>query len=277
HFRKLLDTQPPLYCPNKRCSMRVLRHENPDEHDAVCPACKSWICTKCETLMHKGLSCEAFQGLPEDQRADPEDAAVHHRSTEAGWKRLRVALIKVRGDRNGRCSRNPPCELWNDQMLRDAQNRRRQAPQQLQQPQQQQQQVQQQQQQQQAPSPYQAVAPPQPQPHYFGFRPPPPPVQQEQHQQESSTLQERYQDPTFVRDESNGRHPFTLIFTQDTECGYCQRQFANSHALQQHLAPSPHPVSGCTTCERFFRARPHLYPHVDANLGQQHGEYVWEP
>ncbi|GAA6014684.1 hypothetical protein JCM10207_006902 [Rhodosporidiobolus poonsookiae] len=431
HFRKLLDTQPPLYCPNKRCSIRVLRpeHEDPNDTSAVCPGCRQYICVKCECLMHTGLSCEAFQALPPEQRAEPEDLAVLALGREKGWKRCtgcralteltqgchhmtcggcgtewcwgcEGAWIKGARGRSGRCARNPPCALWNDeqQLLAPAQRRnplpQRPAPAPGPAP---------------APAPRARAAPPQPQ-RALALAPAPahapaaydddssddeygalrnnllrqfalreamadweeeereerrrreeeeeeeeerrrqeeeeeeeerrrqydqqryddhggyddgynqqrygqqgygeqgyggygaeqghgydqPPAYDDQPQQQYYDVHQQHQynqvppDATqwslherlrvleFVRNGAVPRHAFTQIFLQSNECGYCQRQFPNSQALQQHLASAPHAVYQC--CGRFYRARPHLYQHVDANGGGDgHDEYVWEP
>ncbi|GAA5900672.1 hypothetical protein JCM6882_000936 [Rhodosporidiobolus microsporus] len=307
HFRKLLDTAPPLYCPNKRCSVRVLRHEDQDENRAMCPACKQCICVKCETMYHTGMDCEQFQALPAEQRANPEDISLHQLAATQNWKRCpgcRAMIertqgcwhmtcdcgkewcwgcegdwLRRRGEQSGRCAREPPCELWgHEDDLLDEVERQRRRQQQAQAAAQQQQRQQHQ---------HQHVPPLQPQPHYpqqqqdWYQQPPPPYDPQPQHGGGNGArdwdLRTRIRALDFVRTAPAPRHPFTHIFLENNECGYCQRQFAHSQALQQHLASAPHDVYACTACERLYRARAHLEQHSDANPGTGHEEYVWEP
>lgn len=52
HFRKLLDSQPPLFCPNRECSARILYDS--DEAQAACPACHKSLCGHCGVAWHTG-------------------------------------------------------------------------------------------------------------------------------------------------------------------------------------------------------------------------------
>ncbi|BGP14937.1 hypothetical protein JCM10213_007261 [Rhodosporidiobolus nylandii] len=372
HFRKLLDSQPPLFCPNKRCSARVLRHEDPNEPTAQCPSCKHYVCTACETMAHNGLSCEEFQALPPEQRAEPEDifsrwkrcpgcrtliehtSGCHHMTCDSCSYEFCFPCgskwVKTPQNRYGTCSKNPPCALWDEERLLEQRNRPRRAPA----PPAPAQPVQR------AAAPAQPVAarqppppppPPQPQPrqnpygpevyaalaaelirrrqeeeedsesehedeqsdydqggyggggygqggygqggyggggygqpaydeqpHYHDDQPQydQQPQYYDQQQLPASDFHSRMRALEFVRTGGVPRHAFTQTFLEQNVCGYCNRQFANPHALQQHLAASTsHSVYAC--CGRFYRALPHLHQHVDAAPGRGHDEFVWEP
>ncbi|GAA6029673.1 hypothetical protein JCM8097_000996 [Rhodosporidiobolus ruineniae] len=256
HFRKLLDTQDPLYCPNPRCSIRVLRHDDPNQPQAVCPACRSCICTACDTFWHTGMTCEKFQ------KANAEDFAVLELAKTKGWKRCPGCKTMVE---HAQGCFHMTCDCGREWCYRcegpcAAATRRQQ--QRLQQ-QQQQQQPQQQQPQQQQPQQQQRRQPP-----------PPPPAQFDPRLVD---FVRRANALDFVVNADHvPRHAFTEIFLRDNECGYCQLQFASPAALLSHLASTPpHPVYSC--CGRFYRALAHLDQHVDANRRAGHGEYVWEP
>ncbi|GAA5839482.1 hypothetical protein JCM11251_002737 [Rhodosporidiobolus azoricus] len=287
HYNKLLDSLPPLYCPNKHCSARVVRHEDPDEHRALCPSCQQCICVSCETIYHNGMSCEQFQALPAEQRENPEDISLHQLAATKNWKRCpgcRAMIertqgcwhmtcdcgkewcwgceggwIRRRGERSGRCAKNPPCDLWgNEDDLLDAHEQERERERQQAEAAAAQQQRQGQQQQPPAQDPY---------------------PQQPQYAQDARIwdLRTRLRALEFVRTAPVPRHQFTAGFIEHDECGYCQRQFANPQALQQHLASASHDVYACSACDRLYRARAHLDQHLEAGARNGHEEYVWEP
>ncbi|GAA5989367.1 hypothetical protein JCM11641_004201 [Rhodosporidiobolus odoratus] len=190
--------------------------------------------------------------LPPEQRAEPEDIAVLALGDSKKWKRC--IGLKTHNNRYGRCAKNPPCALWTDEdQLLAAENRpARQAPPQpaappAQAPAQH------------APLPWEYPAQP---PQYQQYNPRPVPQYQQQ-QQRVDDYRARMNSLDFVRNGHVPRHAFTQIFLEQNECGYCQRQFANSHALQQHLAAAPHDVYAC--CGRLYRAHAHLQQHIEAN------------
>ncbi|GAA5973051.1 hypothetical protein JCM11641_000386 [Rhodosporidiobolus odoratus] len=47
HYRKLLDSQEQLFCPNARCSARLSRTEG-EGPQAECPACHAMLCMNCK-------------------------------------------------------------------------------------------------------------------------------------------------------------------------------------------------------------------------------------
>ncbi|GAA5891649.1 hypothetical protein JCM5296_005497 [Sporobolomyces johnsonii] len=289
HYRKLLDSLPPLFCPNPRCSARILPHANADEEpQAQCPSCQKLVCVPCKSMWHHGYTCEQYQTLPADER-DPEDAAFFRLARQQRWSRCPGQ--KVPGDRNGRCSRNPPCQLWDEQTLLLPEYRDPVVNPALPR----------------APARAPAPAPPQfAAPHFHMplaphvYVPPPPPVHvpapapaynYDSDDDYSSDDDEPYHRPPkaprderaermeqlrFVLDDYRPgmyRHAFTAIFLEDLECGYCQRVFGSRQALRQHLADAPHDVYAC--CERFFRAHPHMQQHLDTGGG--HDPLMREP
>lgn len=52
HHRKLLDSLPRYYCPNKQCSALVQLHEETSEPRGICPSCRTTICIPCRTQWH---------------------------------------------------------------------------------------------------------------------------------------------------------------------------------------------------------------------------------
>ncbi|GAA6010505.1 hypothetical protein JCM10207_001337 [Rhodosporidiobolus poonsookiae] len=141
HYRKLLDSEPAFFCPNKACSERLVRQPDFEENpDAECPACHKMLCVRCEVIWHEGYTCEQYQALPPDTR-DRDDLSLLDLAREKRWSRCpkcKVMIEHVQGcahmtctlcgaehcylcgskwkktpfNRYGRCSRDPPCPLW---------------------------------------------------------------------------------------------------------------------------------------------------------------------
>ncbi|GAA6060923.1 hypothetical protein JCM10212_003957 [Sporobolomyces blumeae] len=284
HFRKLLDSSPIVFCPNPRCSERVLRPSEAESKDsqAICPACHVCVCYSCEVTWHVGYTCEEFQALPLSDR-NPEDAAMLALAKEQKWSRCpecRVVIerthgcdhitcsqcgkehcyncgspwLKVRGDRNGKCSRNPPCALWADErvLLNPAERGPALAP---------------------APA-----AMPRPGANGAG-RPPVNPAPAPPHLQANAPfvqiLPQQAEVPHLPsRDRrATDRVEWTSsslskTFLVNLDCGYCNRSFGRRHGVRQHLAgQTQHDVYACSGCSRFFRARAHLQQHLGSNEG----------
>ncbi|KAG8934216.1 hypothetical protein FRC02_010386 [Tulasnella sp. 418] len=145
HLQKIVDSLPRRYCPNQKCSMRLEVEEDLDVPQAECPACHILMCVPCRSVWHGGLTCEQFQDLPEGERA-PEDRAVIELAKSERWRRCPSchAIIELShgcnhmtcickhefchrcgADWKGRCTRQPPCELWDEDMLYAEQERQR--------------------------------------------------------------------------------------------------------------------------------------------------------
>ncbi|BGP19622.1 hypothetical protein JCM10213_008324 [Rhodosporidiobolus nylandii] len=139
HYRKLLDSQVPLFCPNPRCSERLARQPDAEQNpQAACPACQTSLCAMCGTRWHQGYTCEQYQSLPEDAR-NPEDLSLLTLARANRWSRCPGCSVviehnhgcahmtcslcrtescyicgslweRIAGNRNGRCPRG--CPLW---------------------------------------------------------------------------------------------------------------------------------------------------------------------
>ncbi|GAA5974427.1 hypothetical protein JCM21900_005936 [Sporobolomyces salmonicolor] len=299
HYRKLLDSLPPLFCPNARCSARILPHANADEQpQAQCPSCRQLACAPCKSMWRNGYTCEQYQALPPRER-DPEDFAFFELARREKWTRCpgcqsvielstgcrhmtcsRCGVEhcyncgslweKVPGNRYGECSNNPPCELWDPEQLLMPEYRNRAPPEPVFA----------------APRihvPIARVVPP-PAP-----APAPVPYWDDSDSDDDMLYHrplvdsagdqrmERMEQLRFVLDDYRPgmyRHAFTAIFLEDLECGYCQRVFGSRQALRQHLADAPHDVYSC--CGRLYRAYPHLQQHIETG-GGHHDPLIREP
>lgn len=256
HAQKLFDSMEKHYCPNPRCSALVQIEEDPNEPVAICPECQESICVSCKVLWHQDLTCEEFQDLPENERS-PDDQSVLLLAKAKNWRRCPACsrLVELafgchhitchcgthfchrcgaRWDQAaGRCTRKPSCELWDDNMLLEEQERRRVAERERQQ-------------QLQYPVPVQALEPPPP------YRP---------------ARVEEQNDLEWLRNPKHmgGGHVFTSGMIRGLTCGYCSAR-ANSLAdLLYHLEHvRHHPVFAC--CGRFFSREIDFDRHCGARV-----------
>ncbi|GAA5956705.1 hypothetical protein JCM3765_005712 [Sporobolomyces pararoseus] len=258
YHRQLVDSTPPLYCPNRACSERVIRHnaEDYDEPDAECPACDTWMCVEY-------LTCEQYQALPLDERS-PEDLAMFEVARREGYTRCPGCQIlmeltegcfhmtcpcgtescfscgsrwlRARNERTGRCSKEPPCPLWDEQRLLRAEHReaaRREARR-------------------------QALAQAHAQvniPQVNGQR-------EERFLRRLETLQ-------FLREPVGSKNAFTRGMRRRLRCGYCQAQFYNSQELQEHLASLSHSCFTC--CNTLYKTAHALAQHIRSFRYNQNG------
>ncbi|KAI6021711.1 hypothetical protein BKA83DRAFT_610824 [Pisolithus microcarpus] len=264
HAQKLYDSMEKHYCPNQRCSALVQVEEDPNEPMAVCPRCRETICVP--------LTCEEFQDLPEDERS-PEDQSVLLLAKAKNWRRCPACsrLVELTYGCNHitcycgthfchRCGGKFPiatcvslnkrvschqCELWDENMLLEEQERvrvvERERQQQLRQP-----------------VPVQALEPPPP------YRP--------------ARVEER-NDLEWLRNPKHmgGGHPFTSRMIRGLTCGYCRAR-ANSLAdLLYHLEHVwDHPVFAC--CGRFFPREIDFDRHCSSRVkGGRHEHRVVRP
>ncbi|GAA5956773.1 hypothetical protein JCM3765_005732 [Sporobolomyces pararoseus] len=274
HYRKLLDSQPPLFCPNRACSARSLRDlDAEDEAQASCPSCHKMLCVFCGVVWHSGFTCEQFQSLPVGER-DPEDFALFDLAKEKKWSRCPSCKIMMehisgcnhmicscgtescyncgalwtrsrRGD-YGRCSRVPSCALWHEHRLIAADPR----------------------------DAARLVAPP-----------PRPAVLPQQHLAIRANIAGPQAEDNIDRSEllnfllepyvGSAWHwtKFTYEFRENFVCGYCQTPCGSSIALRDHLVQARHAVYFC--CRRFFRQVQHLDQHVESTWGR-HNPVRWE-
>ncbi|KAI0766296.1 hypothetical protein BC629DRAFT_1596451 [Irpex lacteus] len=150
HQQKLLDSLPRIYCPNKKCSALVQAHEDPDEPQAQCPACQTLMCVPCRVSWHHNMTCEDFQALPLDERS-PEDQQALQLMRAQHWRRCPQCQIIVELEhgcnhitcrcgthfcfkcgakwdtKKYKCTRVPSCETWDEEMLLEEEERRREA------------------------------------------------------------------------------------------------------------------------------------------------------
>ncbi|KAI0371250.1 hypothetical protein BV20DRAFT_965420 [Pilatotrama ljubarskyi] len=148
HHQKLLDSLPRHYCPNPRCSALVQLDEDSEDPQALCPSCNTVICVPCRVIWHDDLSCEEYQALPVDDRS-PEDQKALQLIKAENWRRCPSCSFIVElthgcnhitcrcktefcfkcgslwDVRNKRCSREPSCDLWDDDMLLEERERQR--------------------------------------------------------------------------------------------------------------------------------------------------------
>ncbi|KAI6158108.1 hypothetical protein BKA82DRAFT_996490 [Pisolithus tinctorius] len=241
HTQKLFDSMEKQYCPNSRCSALLQVEEDPNDPIAVCPRCQESICVPCKVLWHHDLTCEEFQDLPENERS-PDDQSILLMAKAKNWRRCPTCsrLVELTYGCNhitcycgthfchrcgalwdrmaSRCTRKPSCELWDENMLLEEQERRQVAERERQQ-------------QLQRPARVQALEPPPP------YRPAP--------------VEER-NDLEWLRNPKHmgGGHLFTSRMIRGLTCGYCRARADSLAHLLYHLEHVRHPVFAC--CGRFF-------------------------
>ncbi|KAF8067842.1 hypothetical protein FPV67DRAFT_1626064 [Lyophyllum atratum] len=260
HHQKLLDSIPRLFCPNPKCSSLVEADGDSPDPQAICPSCRKVMCVPCRTHWHTDLTCEEYQALPLDERS-PEDRLVLDLAKAEQWRRCpncAVIVELVSGcnhmtcicgfhfcfkcgsptTREGKCKSNPPCELWDEEMLLEQRERARNPvalpraglaiplnPLGFQQPQR-------------APEPYRPPAHV-PQPHHNDLA---------------------WMDDPHVL---SAKHLFTHNMVHDLTCGYCNLRLNSLADLRYHLAHvRRHPVYAC--CGRFFNRRVDFERHEAA-------------
>ncbi|KAI0340375.1 hypothetical protein BDW22DRAFT_1486226 [Trametopsis cervina] len=144
--QRLLDSRPRVYCPNKQCSVLVQNHEDTVGPQVECLACHHLMCIPCRSPWHDNLTCQQYQALPPDERA-PEDQQALQLMQAQDWRRCPECMIIVEltigcnhvtcrcgsqfcfkcgskwDAKMSKCTRNPPCALWDEDMLLEAQAR----------------------------------------------------------------------------------------------------------------------------------------------------------
>jgi hypothetical protein len=275
HQQKIYDSLPKLYCPNPKCSQFVQAHEDADQPQAQCPSCQHLMCVPCRSPWHAGLDCEQYQALPLDERS-PEDRATLQLARTNKWRRCHQcqAIVELAQGCNhitcrcgahfcfkcgskwtigrgvNRCSREPPCELWDENMLLAEEERRNNPVQ-----------------------PVQDFAPPH---HVINIgaplvQPPPPPYQPlgygymapVHHHHHAHDELDWLEDDDVMR----GRHWFTNDMLNTLTCGYCDRRVNSRAALRHHLANvRHHPVFAC--CGRFFKREIDYERHAESEASR---------
>ncbi|RDB30352.1 ATP-dependent RNA helicase DEAH12, chloroplastic [Hypsizygus marmoreus] len=261
HHQKILDSIPRLFCPNPKCSSLVEADEDSDDPQAICPSCKQVMCVPCRALWHDGLTCEAYQALPLDERS-PEDRLLLELAKAKSWRRCpscSVIVEHISGcnhmtcrcgfhfcfkcesptTKEGKCKRQPPCELWDEELLLEERERAR--------------------------NPLQAVPRPQavaPAPPIF-HAPPPAYARQDPAYSEDLAWMD---DPNVLC----GRHWFTANMISSLTCGYCELPLNSLADLRYHLAHvQRHGVYTC--CGRFFKRRLDFERHDASHHGGRFG------
>ncbi|KAJ7695393.1 hypothetical protein B0H17DRAFT_1271880 [Mycena rosella] len=257
--QKLLLSIPHIYCPNPKCSAIVQTSEDTEDPQAVCPSCELLICVACRVAWHHGLSCEQYQALPPDERS-PEDRLLLELAKAKHWRRCPncSSLVELVSGCNhiscrcgthfcfkcgcwsltttkGACLRDPPCSLWDEEMLLEERerDRAREADR--------------------NPPPYNAAPPPPPpHEHVHGFNLPGPARRASLNWMD---------DPAVVC----SRHYFTTDMIRNLVCGYCNVRLNSLADLRFHLLHvRRHPVYSC--CGRFFRRVEDYERHTNTYL-----------
>ncbi|KAF7300607.1 RBR-type E3 ubiquitin transferase [Mycena chlorophos] len=278
--QKLLHSIPFMYCPNPKCSAIV---ETPQEEDggvqteAVCPFCQLWMCVACKVAWHRDLTCEEYQALPPDERS-PEDRLLMELAKAKQWRRCPhcsslVELVSgcnhmtcrcgthfcfkcgALSSEKGLCTRQPPCDLWDEDMLLEERERERERNRNA------------------APLPAPARAPAvvpfvggaalyfgNPAPIYHA----PPPAYHPPAPAHHNAL-DWMDDPSVI----NARHPFTTAMLQTLICGYCNVRLNSLADLRFHLLRvRHHGVYAC--CGKFFRREVDFLKHEESKWPGMH-------
>ncbi|KAJ4837538.1 hypothetical protein Tsubulata_028088 [Turnera subulata] len=76
------------YCPNKRCSVLLIRDGCEDLTETKCPHCRKQFCVRCNVPMdafHEGLTCEKFQENMRDGSYSLSDDFATRFMEKNGW------------------------------------------------------------------------------------------------------------------------------------------------------------------------------------------------
>ncbi|KDQ60169.1 hypothetical protein JAAARDRAFT_597882 [Jaapia argillacea MUCL 33604] len=277
HHQKLLDSIPRYYCPNPRCSALVQVHEDPDEPQAVCPSCTTLICVPCRVVWHDKMTCETYQALPPDERS-PEDQLVLSLAKAKNWRRCPSCTVIVEltqgcnhitcrcgghfcfkcgspwDQQTKQCTRQPPCKLWDEEMLLAVEERGREERQRGQ-------------------PPLGGYIPP----HLRLAQPAPPPPYHDIARQfiQDAVQQEINRHAFHWLDDPHvvcGRHWFTTNMVRDLTCGYCDNRLNSLADLQYHLTRVRwHPVYAC--CGRLFKRAEDFERHT-RTYSSRFGEHI---
>ncbi|KAJ7857297.1 hypothetical protein B0H14DRAFT_2751532 [Mycena olivaceomarginata] len=266
--QKLLNSIPHLYCPNPKCSAIVQTPEDTENPQAECPSCQLLLCVACRIAWHNDISCEQYQALPPDERS-PEDRLLHELASAKNWRRCPncSSLVELISGCNhmtcrcgthfcfkcgslattkGMCTREPPCSLWDEEMLLEERERERERVAII--------------------VPF--VLPP---PAYNPapvYNPPPAPYIPQINYRIAGSL-DWMDNPDVVC----SRHPFTTGMISNLVCGYCNVRLNSLADLRFHLSRvRHHPVFSC--CGRFFRRVQDYERHIDTYAARFNGAHV---
>ncbi|KAI0053773.1 hypothetical protein FA95DRAFT_1586011 [Auriscalpium vulgare] len=247
HYQQLLDSIPKYYCPNPRCSARVQIDDAVEDPHAECPACTQHLCVPCRSIWHEDMTCEEYQALPLEDRS-PDDLLVLQIVKAENWRRCpRCAYIvelsmgcnhvtcrckaefcfkcgSLWDKKRAKCTSDPSCLLWDEDMLLEQRERRRQ--------------------QNDGPA---AVAPREPVQRLQPAEAPPPYQPQQVH---GNWQQFEWLSSPAVLNTCASKHPFTRQMIRTLTCRYCMTRVQSLRELQIHLALAAHPVFAC--CGRLF-------------------------
>ncbi|THH15651.1 hypothetical protein EW146_g4847 [Bondarzewia mesenterica] len=152
HHQKLLDSLPRYYCPNPRCSILLQVDDDSDDPQAECPACSGLLCVPCKAVWHDGMTCEEYQAIPMEDRS-PDDLLTLQAIKAKNWRRcpscsviIIISYFRLEcsfndtqcktefcfkcgalwDKRQQRCTSDPACALWDEDMLFEDRERERQ-------------------------------------------------------------------------------------------------------------------------------------------------------
>ncbi|KAJ6571684.1 hypothetical protein B0H19DRAFT_936268 [Mycena capillaripes] len=260
--QKLLNSIPHIYCPNPKCSAIVQTPEDTNDPQAVCPFCQLLLCVACRIPWHQGISCEDYQALPPDERS-PEDRLLLELAKVKHWRRCPncASLVELVSGCNhmtcrcgvhfcfkcgslattkGQCQRDPPCLLWDEEMLLEERERERDRVAILNPP---------------------AHPPP-------AYNPAPVPYIQAINIHGRASL-DWMDNPDVVC----SRHPFTTDMISRLVCGYCNVRLNSLADLRFHLTHvRHHAVYAC--CGRFFRRAQDYDRHTNTYAARFRGAHV---
>ncbi|KAJ7048506.1 hypothetical protein C8F01DRAFT_1190188 [Mycena amicta] len=268
--QKLLHSIPYIYCPNPKCSAIVETPEETDDPKSVCPFCQLLMCVSCRVVWHRELSCEEYQALPPDERS-PEDRLLMELAKANQWRRCPncsslVELVSgcnhmtcrcgthfcfkcgALSSNKGLCTRDPPCDLWDEEMLLEERERQRER----------------------------AANPPAP-----AYRAPPAPIQAPPLVRFPVPPPAYHPEPIYGipldwMDDPGvicSRHWFTTNMISTLVCGYCNVRLNSLADLRFHLSRvRHHPVYAC--CGRFFRRCQDYERHTETYAARFFGEHV---
>nr|GAT58831.1 predicted protein [Mycena chlorophos] len=232
--QKLLHSIPFMYCPNPKCSAIV---ETPQEEDGgvQTEAAKQWRrCPHCSSLVELVSGC-------------------NHMTCRCGTHFC--FKCGALSSEKGLCTRQPPCDLWDEDMLLEERERERERNRNA------------------APVPRPAPAPAvvpfvggaamhfgNPAPIYHA----PPPAYHPPAPARHNAL-DWMDDPSVI----NARHPFTTAMLQTLICGYCNVRLNSLADLRFHLLRvRHHGVYAC--CGKFFRREVDFLKHEESKWPGMH-------
>ncbi|KAL2934138.1 hypothetical protein RDABS01_017257 [Bienertia sinuspersici] len=104
-FEAMIPGSQKFYCPYKDCSVLMVDDGEEEVTMSECPSCRRLFCARCHVQWHDGVTCNEFQNLGENERAN-EDIMMMKLAKDKKWRRCpncRIFVEKTEGCQHMKC------------------------------------------------------------------------------------------------------------------------------------------------------------------------------